>query len=263
MKSKILLIFLFFLFVFEYSVLTRVFFPYIIFLNVLIIIASALLTDSVYRRISLKFSLLKKNKKKARIYLNVLLICSSIILLVLTSIDAIRNENALNKIRTMEIRAEIIIPTEIGPVGESINLGGVGNALYFYSSDDILYQFVSDNPIISSQVATTTRKLYITYRPRPDRLYEIYGKQVEVLENIKKMGFNFNNLVHMKKVKSTPKVKLSFYLNGILTNILHFDLDNVNYEESTKNKIFLLDALKTFKNIETRYDNIQKSKILK
>ena len=250
------------MFIFEIAVVTRVFFPYIIIFNILAIIASAIQIEPISKNLFSKFGYLKKFKKIIIHGPNTVLICSLVILLFLSSIEATRNENALNKIRTLEIRTEIIIPTEDRIMGDSKFLSGVRNFVFLFSDDGISCKLVSDHPILSVQIATNTRKIYITHRP--SRLEEIYGKQIETLDKVNKVKFNFNKLIELdgfdiKNIHATSTIKFSFFINGILASIYN---ENSELKEIEKGKIFWRDISRLFYDIGRRYDYMQKTQIL-
>lgn len=264
MKSLIFIICLILLFLFEISWITNIYFPFIIVFNILILLSSALSIELISKKIFSKSKLLKKNKKIIIISSNTVLIFSSLILLFLTTIEAVRNDNALNKIRSLEIKTEITIPTADQEISKGNTISGLRNRLILSDENKNNYFFISDDFIIHEQIATNTHKFYVTHRPM--RAEELYGKQIEVLEDIRLLYSNFNGLIiksnfNIASINGTSTLKISFYTNSI--NFATYNVDNIPIVEKNENKYFWIDTSKAFKNLGVRYDKLQKTKILK
>jgi len=263
MKSLIFIICLILLFVFEISWITNIYFPFIIIFNILILLSSALSVELISKKIFSKSELLKRNKKIIIISSNTVLIFSSIILLFLTTIEAVRNDNALNKIRSLEIKTEITIPTTDQEIGKGNTISGLRNRLILSDENKNNYFFISDDFIIHEQTATNTHKFYITHRPM--RAEELFGKQIEILDDIKLLYFNFNSLItksfNEDNINGTSTLKITFHTNSI--NYATYNFDNIPITEKNENKYFWIDISKAFDNLGVRYDKLQKTKRLK
>lgn len=258
MKPKIFIVALVLLLIFDFALVTRVFYPYIVIFNLLVIFTSSLSIEPLSKYLFSRFNYLKKNKRTLLLISNTALVCSSVLLLFLTSIDVIRNENALNKIRSFEIKTEITVPTEGRIAGQNAQVMGIRSLLFLTSDNGQLYTFISDQPIIRSQVATSTQEIYITHRP--SRIEDIYGKQISSLEEINKIRFNFNQLVEPGELESNDnsvimKTKFTFFLNGLLVGTY---IQN-NRVKKLDEGLFGADLSKIFNNIGKIYDDLQKS----
>ncbi len=249
---------------FEASVLSRTFFPYIIIFNLLIIASSALTIDSIKKIIFSKLNFLKPHKKSVLLVSNTILISSGILLLILNSIDVIQNENSLNKIRSLEIKAEITLPTtEQSPVGSGVNDFGYKNLLILSTNNQVQYKLISDEPIFSGQTGTTTRTAYITYKS--DASEKILGKQIEILDEIKTLYFNLNKVIELnnydeKRNNSTSTMKFSFYINSI--HVSTYMMTTTTPIKSDGGKLIGFNVSEIFQDISRRYDNMQRSKIV-
>ncbi len=243
--------------IFKFSIFTKTTYLFSVILNILIVFATLLLNEQIILKLG-KFKSFKSNKKKIMTGIGTLIICSSIILLFLNHIEATLNTNALNKIRSLVISIEITIPTENRDPNFKNMTMGTRNYMWIESNNSEHYKLDSGDSFYHEQVATNTHKIHLIYRPA--KAEELYGKKIKTLESIKKLYFNFEGIINLCTPNTKHLASSTWDMNLSLNSIIVGKYSNIDIvpKERGNNKIFTLNVSRLFKNIENRYDEIQK-----